>query len=475
MSIVDPHYVDLGELRGQDDVPLARYLGKGDRAKPGGRRGMPFFSGREREVALFRNVVNNIAQGDIGDATIAVEGPPGAGKTALLCQFIEETRRLPAIGDPPRPWLPVFMDAGSAMQPESLMRAVDEAIARQLATELLESARRSESASIANRLQTFLNAPGTENARTVAKRILDRGVAGFGFRIGAQSDPTPTTLLKLANLRQRHWSDWQIMLMLDEAQHISAGIAGADPRLLSSLHQGAVNLPMTFCAFGLPGTLNALADVGVSRASMGQVIGLGGLDEASSGRVVDRCFARYGVEGADRWKSAILERSANWPQHLACYLTGALAAISRDAGTDDNLGTPDNGSLVQAIAAGDKSRAQYYDSRMQRLARGGRGHIKCAKHIIPKLREAGGGLLEDDVADIIAASQFGFDDRQVEAFLSAAKQSGFLIPESHASVQLAIPTFAGYIMGEEPPPVDEPSEGLAPVAATFTFLRYAPM
>ena len=48
MSIVDPNYVDLGELRGQDDVPLARYLGKGDRAKPGGRRGMPFFSGRER-------------------------------------------------------------------------------------------------------------------------------------------------------------------------------------------------------------------------------------------------------------------------------------------------------------------------------------------------------------------------------------------------------------------------------------------
>ena len=462
MSIVDPNYVDLGELRGQDDVPLARYLGKGDRAKPGGRRGMPFFSGREREVALFRNVVNNIAQGDVGDATIAVEGPPGAGKTALLCQFIEETRRLPAIGDPPRPWLPVFMDAGSAMQPESLMLAVDEAIARQLATELLESARRGESASIANRLQTFLNAPGTENARTVAKRILDRGVAGFGFRIGAQSDPTPTTLLKLANLRQQHWSDWQIMLMLDEAQHISAGIAGADPRLLSSLHQGAVNLPMTFCAFGLPGTLNALADVGVSRASMGHVIGLGGLDEASSGRVVDRCFARYGVEGADRWKSAILERSANWPQHLACYLTGALAAISRDAGTDDNLGTPDNGSLAFAIAQGDAARKAYYGQRLKGLGKGNFNHRHYAQHIIPMLSDAEGGLPIEQVGASLTMPPLSLSIPSAAQFLDAAERSGLLIQDDDGLLHLAIPTLAGYIMGEEPPSVNEPSEEVAP-------------
>lgn len=127
MNLVDPNYVDPGALRSQDNVPLANYLDQDDRARPDLLRGMPFFSGREAEVRTFRHMVNTIFRGKTANTTIAVEGPPGAGKSALLCQFAEELRTLPPVSE--RRWLPVLMGGGEALAPQDVMLAVDDAIA----------------------------------------------------------------------------------------------------------------------------------------------------------------------------------------------------------------------------------------------------------------------------------------------------------------------------------------------------------
>ncbi|MCZ0943190.1 MAG: ATP-binding protein [Gammaproteobacteria bacterium] len=457
MSIVDPNYVDMGDLRKQDNVPLASFLDNADRADTSTLGGQPFFSGREAEIKMFRTTVNAIARGKMANATIVVEGPPGAGKSALLCQFIEELRSLPAIGTQPRAWLPVFMNAGSAMQPKSLMSAVDEAIALHLSKALIHAKDDEGYSALAQRLKAIVKSPEPESARDIARTILDRGVSAFGFHIGAKSDPNPASLIEVAALRQSQWSDWQIVLMLDEAQHISSATPNTDPHLLSSLHLGAVNLPMTFCAFGLPGTSNALANVGVSRTSFNHSARLSSLDPTSSEMVVDRCFTRYGVEDTGCWKSAILERSANWPQHLACYLNSALTTIRQHAGVADDLGAPDDDCLSIAIRQGDAQRKAYYGQRIKGLSASNFNYRSYAKHIIPMLRNAEGGLPLQDIGDALTSPPLSLPASHATDFLNAAQRSGLFVESDDGHLQLAIPTFAGYVMGEEPPPIPEPS------------------
>ena len=107
MALVDPDYVDDGALREQDRVDLEDYLSDMDRAELSGR-GVPFFSGREMEITAFRGIVNRLSRGRQSNATIVVEGPAGAGKSALLAQFQEEISSLSPTESGQREWLPVF-------------------------------------------------------------------------------------------------------------------------------------------------------------------------------------------------------------------------------------------------------------------------------------------------------------------------------------------------------------------------------
>lgn len=191
------------------------------------------------------------------------------------------------------------------------------------------------------------------------------------------------------------------------------------------------------------GTLSALAEAGVSRTSEDRSIALRGLDEPSSTLVVERCFARYGIVNAEPWQQAILERSANWPQRLSAYLTKALAVMQAHAGINEELGAPPEDRLAEAIEAGGRSRSRYYDRRIQRLVEGGGNHVRCAKRIIPMLREAGGHLPEDEINEALTSPPLGLNEGQAQAFLEAAKHNGLLAPGDHAALHLAIPSLRG--------------------------------
>ena len=106
-----------------------------DRAQMTGR-GVPFFSGREAEISAFRKVANALLLGRQGNATIVVEGPPGAGKSALMGQFMEEMRSFPPAGSGRR-WLPVEIDAEVAESPADIADEIDRAIVARLAKGLL--------------------------------------------------------------------------------------------------------------------------------------------------------------------------------------------------------------------------------------------------------------------------------------------------------------------------------------------------
>ena len=371
MDAMDASYVDDGALREQDGVPLPVFLADKDRAQLTGR-GQPFFSGREREINAFRSMANALLLGRPGNAALVVEGPPGAGKSALMAQCQEEMRTLPPTGSGERRWLPVLLNGARAECPQAIGQAVDEAIAKRLAQELL-SATGADRADREARLRAFLGEGGARKAeqgiKTIAESMLQRGFSVMGFQLGAAPSGLLEDIEAVSAKRSHQWNDWQTVLLIDEAQGISGRVSGAVPGTLSSIHQGMVSAPLSFCAFGLPGTWDALGDAGISRASAGHDLPLAGLDDRAARMAVDRCFARFVVTHGEAWQAAIRERSANWPQHLATYLHAALTILQANAPSPEVMGDARRSPLSEAIALGDAGRKAYYGRRLRGMTR----------------------------------------------------------------------------------------------------------
>ena len=453
MALVDENYRDSGSLREQDRVCVEDFLADEDRAQVTGR-GVPFFSGREAEIGVFRRVVNALSRGRRGNATVVVEGPPGAGKSALMCQFMEEMLSLPPTEAERRRWLPVPLSASAAESPPNIADAIDEAIVGQLAGALLATGDRPpkprETASLVSQLSEYWGGDiNAARARAKAKTFFDRGASIMGFSLGASREGPPRSVSEAAARRRAAWQSWQIVLMIDEAQGLVAGEPHTGEGTLSALHQGIVRAPVSFCAFGLPGTLAALADVGVSRPSGGRTIHLGGLDDGAARQMVNRCFTSFGVENEAPWREAILERAANWPQHLAFYLNSAVRQIvarspdHRDAGRAD---------LALAMREGDRGRARYYGQRMVRIRRRHGGFEKLARELVPLLRERGGRLPYSDLFDLveeIGARASLLSGTNATEFIRDAEHGGLLASSDDGETYaMPIPSFAGHLLGE---------------------------
>ncbi|MYH15322.1 MAG: ATP-binding protein [Gammaproteobacteria bacterium] len=461
MGLINEHYIDEGQLRGQDDVPLHDFLAQRDRAQLSTGRGVPFFSGREREISTFRQMANALLLDRRSNATPVVEGPPGAGKSALLAQFMEEMRAFPSAGSGNRRWLPVLLNGAHAEMPLGIGRAVDSAIARRMSSDLL-AAMPGEDADVAERLRAFLGEDSVRQMkrglREIASTVMDRGFGALGVRVGGASSDRLDQLEHVADRRAKDWSDWQIVLLIDEAQQISDQAPGAIPGTLSSIHQGFVPASISFCAFGLPGTWDALGDVGISRGSVGYDLPLAGLNDEASQKAVHRCFSQYQVENANNWERAILKRSANWPQHLAVYLNAALTTLECQAGASGakkGLDKAGPALLPEAMALGDEGRKGYYDRRVRGLDRHNARHSRYARHLAPLLREGGGEMHLDDVVDYMEGAPLNLPPSEVDGFISAAQHSGFLERLPGSRLRMPIPSFAAHLLGEPMPPLPE--------------------
>ena len=456
--IVDPNYVDDGSLRPQDGVPLARFLSYQDRAKIA-IGGQPFFSGREREIRVFREMANALSDGVQGDATIVVEGPPGGGKSALLSQFVEEMRSLPHTENGGRRWLPVLLNGADAMSPSLIAHAVDQAIGRQLALDYEASRGRPEDRERAAEALSAL--VGDDAIRKVShemgrfvRAVLDRGFSAVGVRIGG-GDSHRGSIRMVADRRAPAWADWQIVLLIDEAQGISAKEAGAVRSTLSSIHQGLVEAPISFCAFGLPGTRDALREVDVSRLSSGRSFRLAGLTDCESRMAVDRCFECFGVQSSDAWAEAIVARSAGWPQHLSAYLNGTLSVLREGAVDEKAIGSVRRASLRSAIALGDEARREFYAQRLERLNRDNPEHRDYAVDALQWMRGSNAPLSGGDLIRQLVKPH-GLSKREASDFLDAAKHSGLLAEGPDGAYTTPIPSFAGHLLGECLPDIQEP-------------------
>jgi len=458
MALVDENYVDDGGLREQDDVPLEVFLGREDRTQLSSGRGDPFFSGRELEMGVFRGMVNALSRGQQANATLVAEGPPGAGKTALLAQFMEDMRTLPPVGREGRRWLPVPLNGAGAEAPRAIEAAVRNAIAARLGRDLLEAKPGNEH-SAAQEFARWLGGDaartGREALRALARACSERGFGVAGVvQVGGAAQRSDERIEDVAGRCARQWRGWQIVLLVDEAQQISAAVPGAVPGTLSSIHQGLVGAPISFCAFGLPGTWGALADVGVSRGTASHSLPLAGLEGDAPRMAVLRCFEQYGVEDAGDWLLAIVERSGRWPQHLAVYLDAAARTLARHSEPRGALGRVRPELLKPAMDLGDEHRRAYYERRMDGLSRCDGFFSEYANTLVEAVRGSEGApLLPELLTRIMDTHQLTRDE--ANRFRREAERVGLFAVGPGGRCSLPIPSFASHLRGEPLPPLPE--------------------
>ncbi len=415
------------------------YLSMRDRA-PTILRGVPFFSGREAEISVFREVANDLSRAYTANATIVVEGPPGAGKSALMCQFMEEMRSLPPVGV--REWLPVLISASDSESPTDIADAIDRAIVSRLSEELLAS--KSVEPILLDRLSEYWGKLNLVQAMDKAKEFFDRGGSALGFSLGTSHKGPPKSIAQAAT-RRPSWQSWQIVLLIDEAQVIKPGVTNAGYGTLSMLHQGLSQAPLSFCAFGLPGTQQALSEVGISRLADSRCIRLGGISDTAAQQMIERCFKRFGVVSGEQWLKAILDRASNWPQHLAVYLNAAIRQI-RNTG-NDSMDARIAG-LDKAMREGDRSRANYYRQRIARLNQYNIEFGELAMELAKLIQETNLQIHTSDLMKAIRAFYPKMTSADITQFIQESEHSGFLAPtnDDKYAYCVPIPSFARYLL-----------------------------
>ena len=437
----DETYVDDGELRPQDDVPLERFLAQSDRAALKGT-GTPFFSGRDAYVNTFRGAARALAIGEKPNATVIVEGPPGCGKSALLEQFSADVGNYPEHDG--RTWIAVPINGAIAMSPRGIMGAVDRAIV----TRLANTATGDEGA--LGRLSKLLQIGDPNSALDAAKAISDRGIAAFGFSIGKKDKQPPRHMEDLVDLRGKQWNEWNIVLMIDEAQHISADGTDSHAGTLSSIHQGLVQIPIMFCAFGLQGTVAALKSVGVSRPACERDVYPLGLADEHVDMAVQRAFRQYDVRDGGELAHTIVKRTGGWPQHLAVYLRAALdkakpqikAREPVDASTLD---------MKDILSEGDRRRESYYRSRIESLAAEEPVFMDYAEGLARSLRRAKQPLSASEMLRLVI-DEHGASEHDANRFLKGARQCGLVATDQNRRYFSPIPSFLTYLAGSSRPP-----------------------
>ena len=261
---------------------------------------------------------------------------------------------------------------------------------------------------------------------------------------------------KLALLRADEWAGWSIVLLIDEAQQIDPLRPHSSGSTLSAIHQGLVNLPVIFCAFGLPETIQALRKVGVSRPSSKRKFKLTGLDDNETQMAVNRAFCQFDLRQSGQLKEQIAEQSNGWPQHLVVYVDAALSAAKSQI---ERHGFADASTMdVQAVLqAGAQDRKAYYQDRIDAMKRTDLTFEGHAKLLAQHLLGTNGAIGTDDAIRLLTKGR-DISIGEAKLFLLEAQHCGLLAVDGDGNLISPIPSFLAHLAGpaQQRPPAEEP-------------------
>ena len=292
------------------------------------------FAGRTKELAALRKRLDDLCEtGDASGGMALIVGVPGVGKTQLGRKFVDDATARDAALDIRR----------LATDTSMLEHHVDLFLAMARALDVEEEARR----------------VADLDTRSTARS------AGVGFVRGGltQEHARHTGGLSALLDSAKHAGIWRgkaLVLVVDELQTVQPQGMTA----LRVLHQGDHGCPILLVGIGLQHTQQVLANpsdgsAGISRVA--EPIRLGVLPDSEAFEAIEKNMLALGHAIPESCVAKLARASHGFPQHIHGYLAGAEAAIAKHGGLAPGP------SLDDALEAGARARADYYDTRLSML------------------------------------------------------------------------------------------------------------
>ncbi|MDE2730686.1 MAG: ATP-binding protein [Bacteroidota bacterium] len=301
---------------GADPVRPPRF---GERVDDRGKA--KYFHGRDEELETIESLCYT-AMHNGGGAIVVIQGPPGAGKTALLHEC---ARHAQAWG-----WRVVRIRHDAFWDRESLHNAF----------------RRP-------RWHTHVD----EGGMTV--------LGGWGFFGRARKLSAPD-LLRYQVMKSRKC----VLLWLDEAQSLVGGeLSGAERtsavKMLDDIHNGGLGKPVVLIAGGLAHTAEGLERFEISKLRIDDIIELSGLDAESEKSIIrDWLEKESGAIGdVAHWVDTIAQDTDGWPQHISAYVQRASWQLVEDKGTLTDAG------LAKVLEKGRADKTRFYNRRLRGIGK----------------------------------------------------------------------------------------------------------
>lgn len=261
----------------------------------------PLFCGRDAELAALRQSVKRLRAAKPGspNCTHIVQGAPGAGKTELMTQFMNEVNSL---GEDARTF---------AIAPPNGWVADGARLLKAIYTAAIQSK---------GPLATLLNA-GTKQIPHI------RAISAFGVSVAFDREsqrvqmPIDALVDGIEDMPDE-FKEYTYVLCMDESQNLSRQPFFEDAILPDHIEQGTVSLKLMPVFFGLGNTQKVLSDIGLSRLNQNQVLSISTLRNEDVSFMSERFVEALGAsaptgEDARRYLDMVAEMGCNWPQHLS--------------------------------------------------------------------------------------------------------------------------------------------------------------
>ncbi len=265
-----------------------------------------YFHGRDEVWDKFQSILKSAWRAR-GGTVFLVQGPPGAGKTAILHEFADRAAQTGL-------WDHRRIEIASLHDSRDLADALGDQSYSDRTSFLTETATTKGADYIANYRREMRRSEGKE-----------------------RSGPTPKMLLRwyVAGMKKG------LLLTLDEVQNLSAHKASLDRRtaimdVLDIIRNATAGGPVVLLAGGLGNSMSVLGDFGMSRLFSDCLHNIGVLDVAAERNVIRDWIVKGGEIGSkvrthilNRWIDTIAAETDGWPQHIHCFAPEAAQWLRR--------------------------------------------------------------------------------------------------------------------------------------------------
>jgi len=408
-----------------DPFPEQTWLRHTDRADSGRE---PFFFGRDDEYEVFRSALESLEEGVIGGGTMIYQGPPGAGKSALMLECMEAVRMH---STPEDPWVAVPIKTETLTSASQTMSVILNAVNE-------ESARFSKSISetVTGKFSEYVKI-----GQQLYRELSERGISIGGVSIGGQQQQSSDfnqfaemVFTEAASLLKK----FRVIVFVDEAQNIP--VKQTTVGVTDCLHNPPQDIPLLAVFFGLSDTRQILRQCGLSRPPDNRVLNLESLSipeaQSSLRRMLDAYYAGTDVEKS-YWSYELAKLSQGWPQHINRVAVAAGRVIRANGGEiHTNL-------LQQALSQGMARKCAYYADRRN----AGSHDPELYKLLAIAANEKPNGILSRREIGCILSNEQELIQQSLDEFLAKVVHAGLLAPladDSHR-FRFPIPSLRDYL------------------------------